>query len=80
MTGFDQEAKDILLRLVATHSDLRDSIKDEDREEALRATKVSALLGMRFLSLMPNPDKLGIKHVTDEEMSELRKKLNSLLS
>ena len=80
MTAFDQEAKDILLRLVAAHSDLRDSIKDEDREEVLRATKVSALLGMRLLGLMPNPDNFGIKHVTDEEMSELRKKLNSLLS
>ena len=80
MTGFDQEAIDVLLRLVAAHSDLHNSIKDEDSEEALRATKVSALLGMRLLGLMPNLDKFGIKHVTAEEMSELRKKLNSLLS
>ena len=80
MSAFNQEAIDVLLRLVAAHSDLWNSIKDEDREEALRATKVSALLSMRLLSLMPNPDKFGIKYVTDEEMSELRKKLNSLLS
>ena len=80
MTEFNQEVIDVVLRLVAAHSDLRNSIKDEDREEALRATKVSALLGMRLVGLMPSPDKLGIKHVTDEEMSELRKKLNSLVS
>ena len=80
MTAFNQEANDVLLRLVVAHSDLRNSVEDEDREEALRATKMSALLGMKFLSLMPNPGNLGIKPVTDEEMSELRKKLNSLLS
>ena len=80
MTAINQEAIGIMFKLMTAHSDLRNSIKYEDREEALKATKVSALLGMRFLGLIPNLDKFGIKHVSDEEMSELRKKLNSLLS
>ena len=44
MTAFNQEANDVLLRLVVAHSDLRNSVEDEDMEEALRATKMSALL------------------------------------
>ena len=77
---FNNEANDVMLKLVASHSDLRDAIEDEDREEALRATKTAALLGMRFMGLIPNLDKIGIKHLTADEMSQMKKKLNSLLS
>ena len=77
---FDRDAIDVLLRLVASYSDLRDAIEDEDREEALRATKISALLSMRLMGLIPNLDQFGIKHVTAEEMSQLKKSLNALLS
>ena len=75
-----EEAKDALLRLIVAHSDLRNSIEDEDGEETLKATKTSALLSMKLLNFMPGIDNFGIKHVTAEEMSELEKKLNTLLS
>ena len=75
-----EEMADILLRLSASHSDLRTAIEDKDREEALRATKMSALLGMRLVGIIPNMDQLGVKQISADEMSQLKKALNSLLS
>ena len=77
---FDKEAMNVLLKLAASYSDLRSSMKDEDREEALRATIASALLSMRLLGFIPNLDKLGVEPVTTEEVTQLKKNLNSLLS
>ena len=77
---FNSEANDVLLKLVTTHSDLRDAVDDEDKEEALRATKISALLSMRLMGLIPNLDQIGVKQMSADEMSQLKKNLNSLLS
>ena len=77
---FDNEVTSIVVKLLSVHSDLRSAIEDEDREEALRATKMSALLSMRLVSLMPNMDKAGIKPITAEEMAQLKRDLNSLIT
>ena len=77
---FNPEANDTILKLVASHSDLHDAVEEEDRDEALRAVKIAALLSMRLVNLMPGGDKLGVRQMNADEMSQLKKDLNSLLS
>ena len=71
---------DTILKMIASHSDLRDAVDDGDKEEALRATKTSALLSIRLVSLIPNMELSGVKQMNADEMSQLKKALNSLLS
>lgn len=71
---------DVILKMIASHSDLRDAVDDKDKDEALRATKTSALLGMRLISIIPNMDRSVVKQMNADEMSQLKKDLNSLLS
>ena len=80
MTAFNQEAMDLIIRLVTSHSTLREAIESKDSEEALRSVKEISLLSMRVIGMIPGLDKIGAKHLTTEEASQLKKDLSSLLS
>ena len=75
-----QEVMPIIVRMLACHSKLTDAVKEEDREEALGSVKELTILNIRLVSMIPRLDQLGARSMTDEEVSQLKKDLSSLLS
>ena len=76
----DKEANSLLMRLATSSSTLREAIADKDREEVLRVVQEITLLSMRLIGMAPGLDEIGAKHLTAEEVSQLKKDLSSLMS
>ena len=76
----DKEANSLLLRLATSSSTLREAIEDKDREEVSRVVQEITVLSMRLVGRAPGLDQIGAKHLTAEEVSQLKKDLSSLMS